>query len=307
MKKQKITNRLPGQSSRSLGEWLFITVVGLVLLVYCLSLCIPIVWGLNASTLTERAYFENPFAVDGSHTLSNFLSVWEKLKITIKVAGEPQKLYDVGTMLTYTLALSLGKPTLIIFFTAAMAYCLSRFKFRGSRFLYNFGIVLMILPIFGSFGASMKLAKQLGTYNNLLGNILTAPVGCFSGMTFLMLYNAFKRIPMAYTEAAKIDGANDFYIYYRIMLPMVFSNCVVYWLLSFLGTWNDYQASLIWLPSYPTIAYGMWIFQDQVAVYGSSVPEILAGFLMMSVPLALLITFTKNLITEKMQVGGLKG
>ncbi len=307
MKHTKTIQKLSGRYRKPVGEKVFIAIVGTILLIYCLSLCFPILWGLNAATMTERAYFENPFAIDGRHTLENFGSVWEKLKITIKVAGQPQKLYDIGTMLTYTLTLALGKPTIVIFFTTAMAYCLSRLKFRGSKFLYNFGIVLMILPIFGSFGASMKLAKDLGIYNNLLGNILTAPVGCFSGMTFLMLYNAFKRIPMAYTEAAKIDGANDFYIYYRIMLPMVFSNCVVYWLLAFLGTWNDYQASLIWLPSYPTVAYGMWIFQDQVAVYGSSVPEILAGFLMMSVPLALLITFTKNLITEKMQVGGLKG
>ncbi len=300
-------NRTPVKRKKSLAEILFICIVGSVLLVYCLSLCVPIIWGANASTMTERAYFENPFSFSGEHTLKNYLSVWEKLKITIKVAGKPMMLYDVGTMLTYTLALALGKPTIVIFFTTAMAYCIARFKYKGLKFLYNFGVVLMILPIFGSLGASLKLGKSLGVYNNLFANIITAPVGCFSGMTFLMLYNAFKRIPMAYTEAAKIDGANDFYIYYRIMLPMVFSNCVVYWLLSFLGTWNDYQASLIWLPSYPTIAYGMWVFQDQVAVYGSSVPEILAGFLMMCVPLALLIICTKNLITEKMQVGGLKG
>lgn len=285
----------------------FIVIVCAVLTIYCISLCVPIVWAVNASTKTEISYFENPFTFSGGHTLKNYVAIWEKLQITIQVAGQPRKIYDVWTMLTYTLVLSFGKPTLVIFFTAVMAYCLSKYKFPGSNFLYSFGIVLMILPIYGTLGASMKINKALGVYNNLIMVVLTSPVGCFSGMNFLMLYGAFKRIPTAYIEAAKIDGANDFDVFYKIMFPMVITTCVVFWLLSFLGTWNDYNTSLIWLPSYPTLAYGMWIFKDQITMYGSSTPEVLAGFLMMSVPLALLITFSKNLITEKMQVGGLKG
>ena len=292
---------------KSIGAKVFIIIVGVWLTIYCISLCVPIVWALNASTKTEVAYFENPFSFGGAHTLKNYGSIWQKLEVVIQVKGQPRKIYDVYTMLSYTFALSLGKPTLVIFFTTAMAYCLSRFRFFGSKFLYSFGIVLMILPIYGTMGAQMKIYKALGVYDNLFMNIAVSPSGCFWGMNFLMLYAAFKRIPTAYSEAAKIDGANEFEIYYKIMFPMVFTTCVVFWLLSFLGTWNDYNTSLVWLPSYPTIAYGMWVFKDQITVYGSSTPEVLAGFLMMSVPLALLITFSKNLITEKMQVGGLKG
>ena len=292
---------------KSPGAIAFIVIVGVTLLVYCLSLCVPILWAFNASTKTEMAYFENPFSLGGEHTLRNYTAIWNKLEISIKVVGQPRKIYNVWTMLTYTLLLSFGKPTLVIFFTTVMAYCLSKFKFFGSKLLYSLGIVLMILPIYGTMGAQMKIYRALGIYDNIFMNIIISPTGCFWGMNFLMLYAAFKRIPTAYSEAAKIDGANDFDIFYRIMFPMVFTTSVVFWLLSFLGTWNDYNTSLIWLPSYPTLAYGMWVFKDQITVYGSSTPEVLAGFLMMSIPLAVLITISKNLITEKMQVGGLKG
>ena len=291
----------------NIGKYSFIGITGFVLIVYALSLTIPVIWGLNAATMSEFSYFEDPFSTSGERSFDNFSNVFSKLQVTIQVAGEPKKLYDLSSMLTYTLALALGKPTLGIFFTTAMAYCLSRFRFRGSKFLYNFGIFLMIMPIYGTFGASMTINKALGVYNNLVLNILTSPVGCFSGMNFLMLYNAFKRIPREYSEAARIDGANDFVIYYKVVLPLVFSTVFVFWMLSFFGSWNDYATSLYWLPSYPTVAYGMWIFQDQVAMYGSSTPEILAGFMMTSIPLALFVFFGQNLITEKMQIGGLKG
>lgn len=291
----------------NVGKYSFIGITGFILIVYALSLTIPVIWGLNAATMSELSYFEDPFRITGERNLKNFVNVFSKLQVTIQVAGEPKMLYDLSSMLTYTLALALGKPTLGIFFTTAMAYCLSRFRFRGSKFLYNFGIFLMIMPIYGTFGASMTINKALGVYNNIVLNILTSPVGCFSGMNFLMLYNAFKRIPREYSEAARIDGANDFTIYYKVILPLVFSTVFVFWMLSFFGSWNDYGTSLYWLPSYPTVAYGMWIFQDQVAMYGSSTPEILAGFMMTSIPLALFVFFGQNLITEKMQIGGLKG
>ena len=291
----------------NVGKYSFIGITGFVLIAYALSLTIPVIWGLNAATMAELSYFEDPFSITGERNFANFVNVFSKLQVTIQVAGEPKMLYDLSSMLTYTLALAFGKPTLGIFFTTAMAYCLSRFRFRGSKFLYNFGIFLMIMPIYGTFGASMAINKALGVYNNLVLNILTSPVGCFSGLNFLMLYGAFKRIPREYSEAARIDGANDFVIYYKVVFPLVFSTVFVFWMLSFFGSWNDYGTSLYWLPSYPTVAYGMWIFQDQVAMYGSSTPEILAGFMMTSIPLALFVFFGQNLITEKMQVGGLKG
>ena len=101
---------------KSPGAIVFIVIVGVILLVYCLSLCVPILWAFNASTKTEMAYFEDPVSLGGAHTWRNYTAIWKKLEITIKVVGQPRKIYNIGTMLTYTLMLSFGKPTLVIFF-----------------------------------------------------------------------------------------------------------------------------------------------------------------------------------------------
>jgi ABC-type glycerol-3-phosphate transport system permease component len=96
---------------------------------------------------------------------------------------------------------------------------------------------------------------------------------------------------------------------FKIILPMVLPTCATLFVLDFITQWNAYESFLIWYPSTPNIAYGMYTFQNN-ASQGSgaaTVPEILAGFIMCMIPSSILYLSTQKLIQSKFTVGGLKG
>ena len=165
----------------------------------------------------------------------------------------------------------------------------------------------MILPIVGSMPSAMQINKALGVYDNLFLNIITSPVGCFWGTNFLLMYGAFKSIPWDYAEAAQIDGAGRYRIFFDFYLRMALPQAVVLMVLGFMGTWNDYSTYLVWLPSTPNISYGMYLFNLRAGAYRVSLPELMAGFTMVTIPTIILYACTQKIINRKFMVGGLKG
>ena len=155
--------------------------------------------------------------------------------------------------------------------------------------------------------SAMQLRKALGVYDNMFMWIITSPQGCFSGMGFLLFYQLFKGLPDAYAEAASMDGAGHYTILFRIYIPMALPLWAVNFVLGFLGNWNDYGTPMVWLPSYPNLAYGMYLFQYQASHFHATQPEILAGFVIAMIPTIILYCSMQKLIVEKMQIGGLKG
>ena len=80
----------------------------------------------------------------------------------------------------------------------------------------------------------------------------------FLGIYFLVFYSILKSLPKTFTEAAKIDGAHNFTIMLKIIFPLTITTFATILLLNFIAYWNDYQVPLIYLPSYPTIALGLF-------------------------------------------------
>ena len=126
-------------------------------------------------------------------------------------------------------------------------------------------------------------------------------------MYFLVFYNMFKQLPMAYTEAAKIDGAGNMSVLIKIVLPLVRNTFFTVMLINFIGFWNDYQTPLIYLPSYPTIALGMYHMASTTENGLSTVPMRMTGAMLMLIPiLALFLAFHKRLLGN-LTIGGIKG
>ena len=188
-----------------------------------------------------------------------------------------------------------------------MAYVISTYrKFWYNKFLYELGVLLMVMPLVGTLPASMKVAKFLNTYNNLPMTLLLS-TGSFSGMRFLMLYAAFKNVSTTFKEACFIDGGNDFTAFFRISLPLVMPTLIVFYFLDFIGQWNSYEQFLIWYPSYANLAYGMYIFQNNIALYGVGYPTVLAGFVIIAIPSIILYMASSSKLVESVRIGGLKG
>ena len=164
----------------------------------------------------------------------------------------------------------------------------------------------MILPIVGAMPSELRILRALGIYNTIFGMLILK--ANFLGAYFLMFHAFFSHIPKDYYEAAAIDGAGNFTILFRMVFPMVKTLFWTIVLLYFLGNWNDYNITLIYAPSYPTLAYGLYSFNMSNNPEIADTPHKMAGAMMLFIPIFLFFCiFQKKLIGENLSAGGIKG
>ena len=301
-RKIKENRKLEKRNLRAV-EW---TLYGL-LIVYCITLFIPLLWMLVNSLKSYSDYLLHSFQLPEEWVFENYAEVFKVFKVDYVAKSGNIVRYGFPDMALYSVLYTFGFSAFHVFVTMQCAYVISKYKFRGGRFLYSLGIVVMIVPIIGSMPSAMVVRKGMGLYNNMFLHILTSQTTAFSGMHFLLLYAAFKRVPNAYREAVFIDGGGHFTAFFKIVLPQVFPSCVAVFVLQFLATWSDYNVFIIWLPSYPSLSVGMYLFQENAAKQGIPMPVILAVFVVVIIPTTALYIATQNILMSKFSVGGLKG
>ena len=277
-----------------------------LLFIFTFSLLIPLIWMIYTAMKPSLEYFENSFRLPQNWTFRNFLTVLPMLQIRI-LTDRGEVLFRVWDMLGTSVIWAAGNAFVSQFFTLITAYVIAKYKFIGKNVIYMIGIFVMIVPIIGALPSQMVVKKALGIYDSMFMHIITSPGVCFSGLWFLLYYAAFQGVPWEYAEAAFIDGAGHYKVMFKIMLPMMIPTFSAIFLLGFLGTWNDYNSFIMWLPSYANLAYGMYLFQLDASNYGASMPQIMAGFIICMIPTVILYVSSQKLITSKLMVGGLKG
>ncbi len=271
-----------------------------VLALYAISMLIlPLYMFLTALKADNLECVFNPFGLPEKITWSNFTEIFKIFDEQLEVS--------VGSMFFVSIVTSVGKPLLGTFATTCWAYLEAKYDFIGKKFYFTLGIILMILPIVGTMASAMQVNKALGIYDNLFMNIITSPSGGFYGTNFLLMYGAFKSIPWDYAEAAQIDGAGRYRIFFEFYFRMALPQAVILMVLGFMSTWNDYSTYMIWLPSSPNIAYGMYLFNQRAGAFRVSLPELMAGFTVVMIPTIIIYACTQKIITSKFAVGGIKG
>lgn len=283
----------------------------ILLITYCISLLIlPLFMLLTSFKADSLECVHNPFGLPGMNfkypEYSTIDFHFENYPLILEIMNEKMSV-SIPAMLGNGFIMAVAPGALSLFFTALFAYVEAKYDFIGRKFLFNLGIVLMIIPIVGNLASAMQIRKFLLVYNNMFMHIITSPVGCFYGMNFLLLYAAFKGMPWDYAESVFIDGGNHYTVLFRIYFPMIMPTLLSLFLLSFMGAWNDYTTYLVWLPDYPNIAYGMYRFTQDADKYLVDLPVLMAGFTLVMIPTIVLYFFTHNTIQSRMMVGGLKG
>lgn len=191
-----------------------------------------------------------------------------------------------------------------VFTCSCTAYILSKYKFKASGVIYTVIIFTMTIPVIGTTGATFKLAMDLGVYNTPLFILLTCLVGY--GMNFLVLYGFFNNVSWSYAEAAFIDGATHFTVFIRIMLPQALPIMTTLMITSAIGAWNDYNTMLLYMPSYPTIASGLFNV-SRVLPRSGNTPAYYAALVISILPILILFLAFSDSIMKNFSVGGLKG
>jgi ABC-type glycerol-3-phosphate transport system permease component len=126
-------------------------------------------------------------------------------------------------------------------------------------------------------------------------------------MVFMMFYAAFKGLPKEYSEAVYIDGGGEFTLYYMVMLPFVVPTFIALFIINAIGCWNGYQFVMLYLPSYPTLATGLFLGKMEFVRGEGGEPVYYAAILLTSLPMAIMYALSSNIILKNFTVGGLKG
>jgi ABC-type glycerol-3-phosphate transport system permease component len=186
--------------------------------------------------------------------------------------------------------------------TSIFAYTCTKYKFPGSTLVYPIIMIMLTLPIYGAQGSQYIIIKRLGLINSYSQIILA-----INGMNMWFLYftATFKGVSDTYGEAAVIDGANDFQVYFKVMLPQAFNLWLAMFLMSWEADWNNYSSVLLYLPKLPTLAGGLYMFEID-AVQSVRFDMLYAAYSLSALPPLIIFAFFSNILTNSISIGGVK-
>lgn len=274
-----------------------------LLIIYSLSIILPLIWMLLTSFKSRLDYADSVFGFPKQFHFENYKVALENFKQTYVRNGKVYTAY-VDQMLFNSLIYSIGGSfvgTLAIFF---MAYVATRFDFKIGKVIYAIVIITMILPIVGSLPSAIQITKALHLYDSYAFIFISQ--FNFLGVHFLIFYEALKRIPKEYDEAASIDGASNFRVMTRIILPQIKGTFFTIMLVKFAALWNDYNITLEYLPNIKTLSFGLFEYSQSYNINISSTPMRLAGCCVLAVPITVIFLIFHKRIMGETGEGGIK-
>ena len=273
-------------------------IVAAVFVAYTVCLLIPYVYAAFASVSNYKEYYLNifPFPKEGVK-LGNYVDAWNNLKH--EGNGVPE-------MILNSLWFAGGSAILNVFLSSCGAYVCAKYSFRGRSFLYWFALITMMIPVVGSMPSQLKFSSSMGGYNSRMFIFVNAAT---IGATFIIMYGCFKNLDWTYAEAAFMDGAGHFTVFFKIMLPQVISPMTALILSDFIMGWANVENSLVYYPELPTLSTGLYHFRSIVITAEGMrrYPAYFAAILLCIIPtVALFAIFQKKLMDVQLS-GGIKG
>lgn len=300
----KVRRRKKGDGAflarRSGGERAVFIVAFIILAVYSVSLLLPLLWMLMNSFKDGTEYAMDVVAA----TTLRFPEAWKFSNYANVFAEITYNNVNFFGMLGDSIYFIVVGSGLEFFFTTAVSYVISKYKFKGRNFIYSVAIFAMTMPIIGNMASGIKLRAAFGIYDNLLAVFFTAGAGAF-GFNFLMLYAFFKSVPWSYAEAVFIDGGNHFTVFFRIMLPLAMPMVTTLFILSAIAGWNDYTTPMLYFPSFPNVAMGLYMVSQTLT--RGDMSTYYAALVITTVPVVALFAGFSDKIMKNYSIGGLKG
>lgn len=282
----------------------FFLIIMIVLIVYTVVLLVPLMWAIITSFKSRADFVENTFGFPKEFFWKNYTNAFEYFFVSIRTAFGTREVY-LFEMLMYSVGYSVLNALSPLIATLFAAYAVVRFDRKFNEVIIGIVIVTMCIPIIGSLASSLQLLKTLNLYDTFYGPIISN--FSFLGGAFLILRSALKVVPKSFTEAAIIDGASEGRVLFSIVIPMIKTTLLILFLTSFIVRWNDYNTPLMVMPSYPTLAFGLYTYNNSNSSNSlSSVPMKITGCMYLMVPMFILFMIFKDKMIGNLSMGGLK-
>jgi ABC-type glycerol-3-phosphate transport system permease component len=269
-----------------------------ILLVLGASYLLPFYWMFTSAIKTDsQIYTIPPIWIPNPALWENFWNAWNTYDFN---------LYLFNTIFRYAIPVAIGT----VISSSIVAYGFARLKWRGRDILFAICLSTMMIPFQVTMVPLFIIFKNLGWINSYLPLVVPA----FFGNPFyiFLLRQFFRSIPEDLLDAARMDGASELGILFRIILPLSKPVLTVVSLFTIMGAWNDYLGPLIYLNNSDnyTLAIGIESLRRTITSVGSvelAYPYLMAVSAIVTLPIIIAFFFAQRTFIEGITLTGMKG
>ena len=279
-----------------------IVITSALLLFFSLFVLVPFIFQLSTSLKTENQLFAYPIEwIPDPFVWGNYTEAFVQLS---RIAPG----LTFWRILANTLFITILAMTGEMIAVSLVAYGFARFRFPGRNVLFILMLSTMMLPSIITLIPTFLIWRSLELINTYDPLVLAAWLGGGAWAVFL-LRQFFLTIPKEIEEAAVIDGANTFQIYYQIMLPLIKPALLALGVLIFRGNWNNFRGPLIYLNTtvmFPLVV-ALKFFQESISKEAPKWHYMMAMSTVMALPILVLYFAAQRYFIEGLTMGAVKG
>jgi multiple sugar transport system permease protein len=254
---------------------------------------LPFLWMISgAFKIPSQILSYPPTFIPNPFSLQNFATVWDSIPL----------LRYFWNSLFIAVVSTIG--TLVS--SSLVAFGFARIRARGKNIWFILLLSTMMIPYYVTIIPTFSLYQNLGWLNTYLPLTVPSFLGVGGAFYIFLLRQFFLNVPRELDEAATLDGASLFTIYWRIMLPLSKPALVTVALFQFVASWNDFFAPLIYLSNSNmyTLPVAVRFFQG---LYSANLGPLMAMAAMTIFPILLLFLFAQKMFVQGIATTGIKG
>ena len=263
----------------------------LLLLALSVLTLFPIILTISTALKTDQDVRVNPFGLFSSFSLENIVTAWTD-----------------GNFSDYVLnsfLLSVPSTILVVVLSTMGGYTFARLPFPGRSIAFYLVVLGLLVPFFTYMIPLYYQMKSMGLLDSLVGtNLVLATTGLSFGTYFMRAF--FSDLPTELEEAARLDGASEWQIFLRVMLPLVTSGAGALAVFTFLQNWNNFLVPLLYLPTaeYRPLTTALYLFLGGRSI---DIGPLAAGTLISILPVMVLFIAMQRQLTQGLLSGAVKG
>jgi len=262
-----------------------------VLIINSIMVLLPVFFLLNSSLRESNDFASTPFALARDPYLENYAKVWSE--------------GSFGSYFFNSLIITGGSLVLILVLALGAGFVLGRYQFKGNNLVFGFILTGMLVPAKLAILPLFIQLKWMGLLDSRLGLILVYTSAALPAAVFIMS-GFFRSLPNDLDNAARIDGASEFVLLRRVLVPLVRPGMAIVAIYSAIPIWNDFFLPLVFLqsPEKKTLMQGLTVFFGQ---YASQWGVLFAGLCLAALPLVVLYLVLSEQFIKGLTAGAVKG
>lgn len=280
-------------SRRKVKKAIGLTALNLFFLIICMIGLLPIMYALSLSFSSGTAALSSDLSLlPVGFTLENYR----------KIIMEEPFLRWLGN----SLILSVGTMLIAISCSVTSAYAFSRYRFKGRIQALRMLLILNAFPQLLTMFAIFRLFKIFNLLNTRIGLIIIY-AGSMCIFSILNLKGYFDTIPVEIEDASKIDGATEFQLISKIIVPLAKPAIAVTAVMVLIFVWNEYLFATTFMLNENTYTLAGGLYQLQANDYSRSWPLFTAASILVSLPILIVFFCIQKYMVSGLTAGGVKG